>query len=224
MISTYLRSKNLISQIKSNINEVELERDTSDPYYYLKVYDQTSCYYYYRDLFNNYEIQKILAIGNKLPKQGGVLADNQIDKEYRDSVISWIPINDQTGWIYQKLTDCITTVNESFFEFDLTKIEKLQFTSYYGNKENKSFYSAHIDSTFGHLNDNRKLSFVLQLSDPNDYEGGELRLHFSKNPVSVKKEKGLITFFPSHVLHECTPVISGDRHTLVGWIHGPKLR
>lgn len=224
MISNYLKSKNLINQIKSNIDQTELESDTTDPYYYLKVSDQTSCFYYYRNLFNNYEIEKILAIGNKLPKQGAVLADNHVDKEYRDSIVSWIPVNNQTEWIYEKLTDCINSVNESFFEFDLTKIEKLQFTSYYGNKDTNGFYCQHIDSSFGFLHDNRKLSFVMQLSDPDDYEGGELRLHFSKNPTSVIKERGLITFFPSHVLHECTPVTFGNRHTLVGWVHGPKLR
>lgn len=224
MISKYLKSKNLINQVKSNIDESELESDVSDPYYYLKLSDQSSCYYYYNDLFNNYEIERILAIGNKLPKQGGVLADNKVDKEYRDSLVSWIPVNNETRWIYQKLTDCIINVNESFFEFDLTKIEKLQFTSYYGNKETNGFYCQHIDSSFGLLSDNRKLSFVMQLSDPSDYEGGELRLHISKNPIIVEKKRGLITFFPSHVLHECTPVTFGNRHTLVGWVHGPKLR
>ena len=224
MISKYLKSKNLITQIIPTINEVELQSDTKNQYYDLKVFDQTSSHYFYRNLFNNYEIERILAIGNKLPKQGAVLADNVVDKTYRDSTISWIPVNDQTTWIYQKLTDCITEVNESFFEFDLTRIEKLQFTSYYGNKDTNGFYAQHIDSSFGFLSENRKLSFVIQLSHPEDYDGGELKLYISKDPSCIPKERGLVTFFPSHVLHECTPVTSGNRHTLVGWIHGPKLR
>jgi PKHD-type hydroxylase len=225
MISKYLKSKNLIDQVRSNIDETELESDKSDPYYYLKASDQSSFYYYYRNLFNNYEIEKILAIGNKLPKEGAVIGGTPyLDKSYRDSIVSWIPINDQTIWIYQKLTGCIIDVNESFFELDLTKIEKLQFTSYYGNKDGTGFYDKHVDSCFGFLPDNRKLSFVMQLSDPNDYEGGELRLYTGRDPICIKKEKGLITFFHSCVLHECTPVTSGNRHTLVGWVHGPKIK
>lgn len=224
MISKYLKSKNLIEQIKSNIDQEELETDIPDPYYYLNVSDQTSFSYYCRNLFNNYEIEKILAIGNKLPKEGAVLSGNRLDKEYRDSIVSWIPVNNQTRWIYQTLTSCIIDVNQSFFELDLTKIEKLQFTSYYANKDGNGFYDKHVDSCFGFLPDNRKLSFVLQLSDPNDYEGGELRLYNGRDPISVKKEKGLITFFHSFVLHECTPVTSGNRHTLVGWVHGPKIK
>ena len=223
MISKYLKSKNTISQIKPTLNEEELRSDYSEPYYYLKSFDCTSSYYYYRGLFNEYEIQKILAIGNKLPQKDGELNDvNNLDKTIRESIISWVPVNNETRWIYQKLTQCINEVNESYFQYDLTKIEKLQFTRYYGNI--KSFYCPHVDSNFGYLNENRKLSFVMQLSDVNDYEGGELRLHLGKNYDLIPKEKGLITFFPSHTLHECTPVTSGSRYTLVGWIYGLKLK
>jgi PKHD-type hydroxylase len=223
MISKYLKTKNIIDQINPTVNIEELSKDiSSDGYYYLKLSDQSSAYYYYRGLFNDYEIQKILSVCNKLPDQDGSLGGNKINKDIRESKISWVPVNNETLWIYQKFTDCINECNESFFEYDLTKIEKLQFTRYYGNQ--KGFYSPHIDCNYGHLNENRKLTFVMQLSDPEDYEGGELRLHMSKNYDAIPKEKGLITFFPSHTLHECTPVTFGTRYTLVGWVYGPKLK
>jgi len=66
----------------------------------------------------------------------------------------------------------------------------------------------------------RKLSLVLQLSDPKDYEGGELILHLSEEPTVVPKKQGYVTIFPSFVLHEVTPVTSGTRHSLVSWISG----
>jgi len=64
----------------------------------------------------------------------------------------------------------------------------------------------------------------MQLTDPSEYEGGTLKLYLGRDGDSIPKEKGLITFFPSHILHECTPVTSGTRCTLVGWIHGPKFK
>lgn len=222
MISKYLKTKNLINQIKPIINEEELKSDCSDLYYYLNVYDCTSSYYFYRGLFDEYELQKILGIGNKLSTVQASLSGNYFDKSIRESKISWVPVNNQTLWIYKKITDCINYVNESYFEYDLTKMEKLQFTRYYG--DDNSFYAKHTDSNYGVIPDNRKLTFVLQLSDPNEYEGGELLLHQGKEPISIEKEKGLIVFFPSHVLHECTPVTSGNRNTIVGWVHGPKFR
>ena len=223
MISKYLKSKNLISQIKPTIDESKINDDNIDSYYYLNLYDQRYTSYYYRDLLNDYQIEKILAIGNKLPKDfGKVSSVNSIDTSVRKSKISWIPLNYQTEWIYKTFTDCIHFVNDTYFNFDLTKLERLQFTRYYGN-ENGSYIS-HLDTMFGHLYENRKLSFVMQLSDPSNYEGGELRLHTGSNPEVVPKEKGLIAFFPSNTLHECTPVTSGERITLVGWIHGPKFK
>lgn len=221
MISKYLKSKNIISNIPPTINQETLCKD-SGIFYNLKISNQTSSYYYYSGLFNNYELEKIVAICKKLPQVQGVLGNNNLNTKVRESKVSWVPINDQTLWLYQKLTDCILNVNENFFEYDLTKIEKLQFTTYYGN--NKSFYSPHLDSNFDDNIEDRKLTFVLQLSNPDDYDGGELRLYTGKDPTSVNKEKGLLTFFPSHTLHECTPVTSGIRYSLVGWIYGPKLR
>jgi predicted 2-oxoglutarate/Fe(II)-dependent dioxygenase YbiX len=52
----------------------------------------------------------------------------------------------------------------------------------------------------------RKLSMVLQLSDPSEYEGGELQILDKANPETVTKQKGMITVFPSYTLHQVTPV------------------
>ena len=64
----------------------------------------------------------------------------------------------------------------------------------------------------------------MQLSDPSEYEGGELKLYNGHEPITIKREKGLIVFFPSYTLHEVTPVTKGERYTLVGWVHGPAFK
>lgn len=221
-MSKYLKSKNLINLINPIIDETELKNDSADMYYHLDLFDCTSSYYFYKDAFNEYELEKILRIGDKLSIFQASLSGDRFDKSVRESKISWIPINKETLWIYQKITSCIKNANESYFEYDLTKIEKLQFTRYYG--DDNSFYAAHTDSNYGFVPDDRKLTFVLQLSDPDEYEGGELLLHTGKDPISIEKQKGLMVLFPSNILHECTPVTSGNRNTLVGWVHGPKFR
>lgn len=222
MISKYLNSKNLISQIKPLIDDRELDNDCQDPYYYLNSFDYSSVYYYYRGWFSTYEIQKMLAIGNKLPENIAQLSSKKVDDNIRRSMISWVPVNSQTKWMYEKVSECIKTVNNSYFNYDLSKIEKLQFTRYYGSEN--GVYVPHLDSNFGHFSENRKLSFVMQLSDPSEYKGGELRLHTGLEPEIVPKEQGLIVFFPSSTLHECTPVTEGKRCTLVGWVYGPKFK
>ena len=71
---------------------------------------------------------------------------------------------------------------------------------------------------------NKKLSFVIQLSNSTDYEGGDLTLHLSDDPLVIPKKKGTICFFPSYVLHEVTKVTKGQRFSVVGWITGPQFK
>ena len=66
----------------------------------------------------------------------------------------------------------------------------------------------------------RKLSAVLLLTDPSEFEGGELQIFTSNQPRTVPLKKGSIVFFPSFFLHRVTEVTKGNRQTLVLWIGG----
>jgi PKHD-type hydroxylase len=83
-------------------------------------------------------------------------------------------------------------------------------------------YKWHQD--FGGSGASRKLSVVLQLSDPSEYEGGELQILTSGQAISIQKKRGLITVFPAWTLHQVTPVVKGTRQTLVTWISGPQFK
>jgi PKHD-type hydroxylase len=71
---------------------------------------------------------------------------------------------------------------------------------------------------------NRKISVVVQLSDPSDYTGGELNLNGGNGIITAPKEKNTVIIFPSFVLHRVTPVLTGIRKSLVTWVAGPPLR
>jgi PKHD-type hydroxylase len=155
---------------------------------------------------------------------GTDLGENIVKTDIRQSTISWIkssePAND---WIYRSLTEAVVKINDMFFNFDLKSIQSLQF-SIYDSKEN-DFYTKHIDiSNLFPFECMRKLSFTVQLSDPNTYEGGELILHYSGKPAKIAKNLGSIFFFPSYTLHEVTPVTKGIRYSLVGWVIGPRFK
>jgi PKHD-type hydroxylase len=110
---------------------------------------------------------------------------------------------------------------ESFFDFELTGLfEQLQFTVY---EEAGSHYDWHLDKMLSDLPP-RKLSLVLQLSDPEEYTGGDLELFVSSNPIKIERKRGLLTAFPSFTLHRVTPVTSGIRKSLVAWVGGPKFK
>lgn len=73
----------------------------------------------------------------------------------------------------------------------------------------------------------RKISVSVNLSDPSDYEGGDLEFRDGLGrPVAGPdlRPRGSVVVFPSSVGHRVTPVTRGSRFALVGWLVGPPLR
>ena len=79
------------------------------------------------------------------------------------------------------------------------------------------------------LNENiemvRKLSFAIQLSDPDDYEGGNVQLlDEAGNQYVVPRQRGTIVLFDSRTQHRVCKVTKGIRKSLVGWTVGPRWK
>lgn len=180
-------------------------------------------YAYYTHAFVDI-VENILQHGDSLVLQNATVGqtNNYADNDQiRKTKIAWIDGDKTSEPLFQRLTDIITLANKDWFGFDLTSIEKLQYTVY----EEGDFYNQHVDHMYenpGGLS--RKLSFVIQLSDPSDYEGGNTELITGPDTISIPKDRGTITFFPSYVLHRVTPITKGTRKALVGWVHGPKWK
>lgn len=155
-------------------------------------------------------------------KIGTTSDDNKQSLDIRDSKIRFLESSlEENKWIFQRLTATVQQANNQFFQFELDRIESLQYTTYKKNQ----YYRDHLDIMYkSPSNAVRKLSFSVQLSDPDDYKGGDLVLKISSDPTQVKKTRGTVIFFPSYVLHEVTPVKQGVRKSLVGWVTGPRWK
>lgn len=169
------------------------------------------------------EVNKIIKMGESIPINiaGTVGHTNQ---EMRKSKTSWILLNDESKWLYNKLGSILRRVNGDFYRFDVTGMyESLQFTIY--NSDSLDFYDWHQDH--GVYNENsitRKLSMSILLTHPNSFEGGDLQIWGCNGQSTIPKEFGLVTVFPSYTLHRVTPVTKGTRKSLVVWYGGPAFR
>lgn len=175
-------------------------------------------------LFSKEECELIIKEGLDLHVQKAEILDNHNTyfDDIRNNLISWIsPENENTRWIYERCLIAIKEANDTIFNYDLTYGEDIQFTIY---DQIKHHYVKHTDISINGDAATRKLTFSVQLSDPEYYEGSRLMLHTGHEPIEANIEQGTINFFPSYVLHEVTPLISGKRYSLVGWVHGPKFR
>ena len=141
--------------------------------------------------------------------------------ETRRTRLNWLLFDRENDWFYKKISNLIGQVNASFFNYDLSCIaENSQLANY--TAEDNGAYDWHADTGKGPV---RKLSLVMQLSHPTDYEGGDLELMpFNNNPVKIPKKRGYIVIFPSWVLHRVSPVTYGSRQSLVQWVNGPEFR
>ena len=192
--------------------------------------EDTHCQW--NDLFSTDELKQIIDYCESVPKIDAIIGtDNrghsQLDQEVRYSKVAWIDRNDQTDWFFHKIQSASNKLNSKFFGFDVEVLRTIQYTVY---DDTNSHYDWHWDSFVGNALDNledekqRKLTSVLQLDDPDDYEGGTLELLPCGELKEVERKKGLMVTFPSFVLHRVTPVKSGTRRTLVAWFTGPDWR
>ncbi len=185
--------------------------------------DQVQNYAWWEDAFTAEECEKIKSIGLSKSASIGKVGSNdgyQVKDEYRNSEISWIFPDDESSWIYRRLTDIVGNLNAKYFGFDVYGfVEGLQFSTY---KPPSGKYDLHIDKAINQSI--RKLSVVLLLSDENDYVGGDFKIKTGKTEDSCPRKQGTLLVFPSYVLHGVTEVTSGTRNSLVGWITGPAFR
>ena len=178
-------------------------------------------YYWFKDGFSSEEIDKIHKIADKYNYKAGTTFDGDTTK-IRKSKVKWINYTNESKWLYEKIFNLTKIANKSCYHFNLHYMEDaLQYTLYNGGSGDK--YDWHLDMGVGNPA-LRKISGVLLLSDPDEFEGGELQIFNSNEPKTVPLVKGSIVFFPSFFLHRVTEVTKGIRKTLVFWIGGDHYR
>lgn len=173
--------------------------------------------------FTPEELDAIVAYGDSL-RQADATVMNTADKDQNSSIritrISWIRQTQETLWLFQKLVGASSTINQQAYRYDLSALEDLQYTVYLAGEG--GHYDWHVDH--GNTPRRRKLSLVLQLSEPTDYEGCELQTYASNLIDTAPKTRGAIIAFPSYALHRVTPITAGVRKSLVMWCTGPRFR
>jgi len=145
------------------------------------------------------------------------VAGSDVNESIRSSRVQWLTDNE---WLRNRLWDYIRMANDNAFDFHLHDIENIQYTEYHADDE--GHYDWHID-TFWDADQkyDRKLSLTIQLSDNDEYEGGEFECEI-ESPHN--RNRGSVVVFPSYIRHRVTPVTRGVRKSLVCWVNGPRWR
>jgi len=118
--------------------------------------------------------------------------------------------------------DYFHSLNNKFWKYDLADVFEFQLIKYDigGN------YNWHCDyGTAERPGLIRKLSMSIQLTPPENYDGGELQVvDYSNRTINIPTNQGTVVVFDSKLPHKVCPVTRGQRISLVAWANGPRFR
>ena len=156
------------------------------------------------------------------------LKEGELVGDYEDSIINKnvrqtlnIDFHDEN--LFVKVNNAIKIANEQYFNYDIDSIDTLRFLKYgIGGT-----YNWHTD--YGrHECSMRKLTAIIQLSNSDDYEGGDFEFGLTDKEgndlIKGKRSKGCLLVFPSFLSHRVTPIIKGTRYSIITWMQGDTFR
>jgi PKHD-type hydroxylase len=174
-------------------------------------------YYWFNGGFSSEEVDRIVEDAKEYSFVKGVIVDEDNTDNFRKSNIKWLPFDSKWEWVIDKIMNQVMEANDAIWNFDLKSIiDNIQYTEYDGNG---GHYDWHMDIGPGAIS-HRKISIVVQLSDPSDYVGGDLELKPGCTDMVIPRGKGNVVVFPSFLLHRVVPLTSGNRKSLVLWVGG----
>jgi len=145
--------------------------------------------------------------------------------DYRKSKIRFIQQanHPQFQWLFDELWKIGSQANRDWFNFHITNLSFIQLAEY--DESYQGEYKKHHD-VFYINNDkyHRKLTCVVQLTNPATYEGGDFEM-YDLNEYPNKEDlrtQGTAIFLPSFITHAALPVTKGTRYSLAVWFEGGK--
>ena len=158
-------------------------------------------------------------------EQGSIVQENassEVALEVRRSKVLRLPATPEHMPLYKMISEIVEHANQTVFRYELTSLsEQLQLATY--SSDDKGFYDWHVDIGAGPLSQ-RKLSLIIPLTDPSQFEGGEFEVFYERKPQKVELPLGRVIAFPSYLLHRVTPLTRGVRRSLAVWVSGPPYR
>ena len=168
----------------------------------------------FKDFLNPDEADNYLSQGKALQWQKGATIDNNHQSK---RVVEDVSVLKHFPELTNKVYNTVAPLNAKTQNFNIDSIKEMNMLKYgIGGK-----YDWHQDVIYGKEKE-RKFTFIIQLSDSNDYEGGDLEFYeanFGKDYTGYRK-KGNMIVFSSFLYHRITPLTKGNRYSIVGWIFG----
>lgn len=173
-------------------------------------------------------VDEIVELGEYFEPTPATIGTGENQKVYektRTSEVSWIKRgHPRSKFIFDLLYYYAHEANRNAFSVDFNYLRDVQYTKYYGH--NGGHYTPHVDTFWNGLTAyDRKISITVQLSEGEDYAGGDFKFVDDPSPDrDALRRKGSVLVFLSPIRHVVEPVTAGERRSLVAWFEGPRWR
>lgn len=135
----------------------------------------------------------------------------------RTCTSAWLPRNEKNDWMYRRMIEATADINANNYGFHIDNIQTIQILRYQPLQKFSWHYDTFPDS-------GRKLTGVVNLSNPKDYVGGGLRLMGELHNAKYVRDRGAGVWFPSCLRHCARAPWWGERWVLVAWFLGGNYR
>ncbi len=171
---------------------------------------------------------KEASVLNKGESDADDVRTGRTDPSIRKTDVAFVePDGNEDNRVNELAWDFLNEANTRQFNFKINSFQLVQFARY----RDGGHYGWHRDVNESAISPNgemRKLSLTLCLTDPKEYEGGELQFFNGERPEEQRiindiQDQGSVIVFDSRDWHRVTPVTKGTRYSLVCWSVGPNF-
>ncbi len=171
------------------------------------------------DFLTAEECRSVLELASTRQTHDAKVVSKAESLEYgrRKSTLRHVYPDEQSNWFFVKMQDLIMHCNKGF-QYDIQGfLEGVQVATY----DIGGHFDWHMDAGPGKLSI-RKLSITIQMTPPEEYQGGELE--FMGQDRLAPRDQGTAIVFPTFLFHRVRPVTKGSRVAAVTWVHGSPFR
>jgi PKHD-type hydroxylase len=154
---------------------------------------------------------------------GAAWVDGRVTAGYQGAAVKYNQQIDERSDVAGQCQQIILAALERHPRFISATLPNMVYPPMFNRYSAGMTFGAHVDGSVRiHPQHGRKLrtdvSATLFLSDPADYDGGELQIHDTYGMHSVKLEAGDVVVYPATSLHQVTPVTRGVRTGCFFWV------
>jgi len=189
-----------------SVDGLVLNNDIMRPFFYPKIFTPQDC-------------ERILTLSEapELTRQflGEQQALMQGFRQYMQARIRLLNMQTEDGqWLHQHLKALFDILNQKHYHFDVSDFGMTQIISFKNGE--KLDWHMHLGAG---IYSTRKLSLGVFLTPLSSYEGGAFEI-LARGTRNIGYEQGTVGIMPAYFATSVQPVVQGEMHLLMTWMHG----